>query len=118
MNVDGVDLVDAVFTGHPSLLSIPKDISKITIPVSFALADKDPFLSIKDARTIGNIIKARSDLVDGEAKIYTDAGHGFCVRAEVTSRRPAQLYEEATEQCLSWFHRQRNRKSTAQSHRG
>ncbi len=43
--VDGKPLIDAGFTAHPSFLTLFDDIEKMTIPVSFAVGDKDNMVS-------------------------------------------------------------------------
>lgn len=37
---NGSPLVDAVFTGHPSILEIPSELEKVVKPLSVAIGDK------------------------------------------------------------------------------
>ncbi|KAK0629356.1 dienelactone hydrolase family protein [Bombardia bombarda] len=105
-------LIDAGFTGHPSFLEIPGDIEKLTVPVSFAIAEKDHRVGPKEAEIIRGIVVdgpgfAQDDAKKGEVTVYEDAGHGFCVRADVRSgtANVARQAEEAEDQCLRWFDR-------------
>lgn len=50
-------LVDAVFTGHPSQLSIPDEIERIRKPVSIAVGDKDAVLVRSQVEQIKRIYK-------------------------------------------------------------
>ena len=102
---DGRPLVDAVFTGHPSWLKIPDEIEKITRPVSFAVGDKDPQVSVAQAEQIRGIVEALPEAIRGEVRVYEKAGHGFCLRADVAFK-DAEIVSQATEaedQCIAWF---------------
>src|SRR5690348_1293374 len=50
--VNGKSLMDAGFTGHPSLMSLPGDIEKVKVPVSFALGDQDRAIPMKNVEII------------------------------------------------------------------
>ncbi|KAH6607689.1 hypothetical protein Trco_004002 [Trichoderma cornu-damae] len=102
--IDGRPLIDAGFTGHPSLLSLPGDVEKLTLPVSFAVADHDQYLSIAQAESIRAVVGAKPESARGEVTIYPQTGHGFCVRADPHFPESVKQADDATEQCVSWFH--------------
>ncbi|KAL4770372.1 dienelactone hydrolase [Aspergillus nidulans var. acristatus] len=95
-------LIDAGFTGHPSLLSLPGDIEKITIPVSFALGDLDSNLKGEKIELIKNIVHEKEE-VGGEVRVYVGAGHGFCVRADTAVEQSDRQAAEAEEQAVEFF---------------
>jgi dienelactone hydrolase len=101
--VDGKPLINAGFTGHPSLLSIPREIEKIKIPVSFALAELDVIVKKPQIEQIKNIMESEDKV--GEVKVYYGAGHGFCVRADHLVKDAEQKATEAEDQALDWFNR-------------
>ncbi|KAL6881329.1 dienelactone hydrolase family protein [Trichoderma novae-zelandiae] len=100
--IDGRPLIDAGFTGHPSLLSLPGDIEKLKRPVSFAMGEHDAYLSAEQAETIRKIVEAKEEAARGEVTVYPQAGHGFCVRADQKFESTKQA-DEAAEQCVKWF---------------
>jgi dienelactone hydrolase len=101
--IDGRPLIDAGFTGHPSFLSLPSDIEKLELPVSFAMGDHDEQISVAKAESIKAIVEAKPESARGEAKIYSQAGHGFCVRADHDFPDSLKQADESTEQCIAWF---------------
>ncbi|KAL4996925.1 dienelactone hydrolase [Aspergillus recurvatus] len=95
-------LIDAGFTGHPSMLSLPGDIEKITIPVSFALGDLDSYLKEEQIGFIKKIVEEKEE-VGGEVRVYVGAGHGFCVRADTAVEKSDRQAGEAEEQAVEFF---------------
>lgn len=104
---DGKPLVDAAFAGHPSFLTIPGDIEKLTRPVSFAIGDMDSQVSVEDAGKIKAIVEALPEGAAGELRVYEECGHGFCLRADVKfeDSQIARQAAEAEEQCVAWFNK-------------
>lgn len=102
---DGKPLIDAGFTGHPSLLKIPDEIEKIKIPVSFALGEKDMTLKMPQIQQIQKVVDAQPEDQKGEVKVYNGAGHGFCVRADHVLQDQEQAATEAEDQAVDWFNR-------------
>lgn len=100
--VDGKPLIDAAFTAHPSFLSLFDDIEKITVPVSFALGDKDNMVSPEQAKQLEKIVLAKPEGQKGECRIYPGYGHGFACRVDVTNEDPKGA-AEAEDQALAWF---------------
>lgn len=103
VEVDGRSLVDAVFTGHPSFVKVYGDIEKIKLPVSFACPEKDNQISRAQAEKIRTMVEAMPEAQRGEVKIYDNASHGFCVRADLLFADVAKQADEAEDQCISWF---------------
>ncbi|KAL2870204.1 dienelactone hydrolase family protein [Aspergillus lucknowensis] len=99
--IEGVEtpLINAGFTGHPSLLAIPGDIEKLKIPVSFALGELDNNLK---AKAIG-VVQRAMEGKEGEVKVYVGAGHGFCVRADTAVEDSNRQAAEAEEQAVAFF---------------
>ncbi|KAL4744024.1 dienelactone hydrolase [Aspergillus similis] len=96
------NLIDAGFTGHPSMLSLPGDIEKLTIPVSFALGDLDSNLKGDKIELIKKIVHEKEE-VGGEVRVYVGAGHGFCVRADTAVEQSDRQAAEAEEQAVEFF---------------
>lgn len=101
MDGEKKNLIDAGFTGHPSLLAIPEDIEKITIPVSFALAELDH--NVKADRIVE--VKKVMEGKEGEVKVYLGAGHGFCVRADMEVEDSGRQAVESEEQAVDFFNK-------------
>ncbi|RSL39879.1 hypothetical protein CEP54_016240 [Fusarium duplospermum] len=103
VRVNNKPVMDVVFTGHPSLLSIPADIEQIELLVSFAVGDDDMALSVDQCERIKAIVEAKPESQRGEVKIYPGCGHGFCVRADARLEEAAEPANEAEDQCIAWF---------------
>jgi dienelactone hydrolase len=96
-------LIDAGFTAHPSLLSLPGDVEALRVPTSFAMAEHDMGLSVAQQQQIKAIVEAKPDKERGEVRTYEGVGHGFSVRADFTNEKVAQQAAEAEHQALDWF---------------
>ncbi|KAM3548269.1 hypothetical protein ARSEF4850_009512, partial [Beauveria asiatica] len=103
--IDGKPLLDAGFTAHPSMLSIPSDIQKIQRPVSFALAAKDDQISPAKADKVKVIVEALPSPATGEAYVIPGTGHGFAVRADLTKDDVAAQAARAEDQAVDWFNK-------------
>ncbi|KAL1867168.1 hypothetical protein VTK73DRAFT_4280 [Phialemonium thermophilum] len=102
--IDGRPLFDAAFVGHPIDVSIPADIQSIGVPFSFALGDKDHHVSSEGATVLRGILAEKPEGQKGELVIYPNCGHGFALRADLTTNEVAkQAADEAEEQCITWF---------------
>jgi len=89
-------LVDAVFAGHPSLVSIPADVLNPQVPVSIAVASTDGVFSPAMAAKTEKLWVG--DDVDYEFEIYEGAKHGFCVRGNMKNEKEKENMMKATEQ--------------------
>lgn len=105
--VDGTPLLDAGFVGHPSFLEIPRDVDKIAVPISWALADQDHHLTVPQMTdAIATTVENKPDEQKGEVRIYKGCRHGFCVRVDVFSGDTAGFTSQAIEaedQAIAWF---------------
>ncbi|KAL2827416.1 dienelactone hydrolase family protein [Aspergillus cavernicola] len=97
-------LIDAGFTGHPSMLVFPEDIENIVRPVSFALGDSDMNVGAKEIAVIQRVMEGKEEL-GGEVRVYVGAGHGFCVRADLAVEDSSRQAKEAEEQAVGFFKR-------------
>lgn len=100
--VNGKPLVDAVFTAHPSNLSIPGDVKGIKKPVSVAIGDKDFAMSIQQVREMEGALK-KIDGLKSEVVVYPGAGHGFSIRADLANEKQAEQAAEAEDQAVKFF---------------
>lgn len=100
-STDGKPIVDASFTAHPSNLSIPGEIVGIKKPVSFAIGDEDPVLSMKQVTILEGVLKKLD--VKTELVVYPGGGHGFGVRADPNNKQQAKHAAEAEEQAMKFF---------------
>ncbi|KAI0912615.1 Alpha/Beta hydrolase protein [Ustulina deusta] len=100
--VDGKPLIDAGFTAHPSFLTLFDDIEKMTIPVSFAVGDKDNMVSPEQAKQLEKIVLEKPDGQKGECRVYPGYGHGFACRVDVLNDDPKGA-AEAEDQAIAWF---------------
>ncbi|TGJ79554.1 hypothetical protein E0Z10_g9204 [Xylaria hypoxylon] len=100
--VDSKPLMDAGFTAHPSFLSLFDDIEKMTVPVSFAIGDKDNQVNPTQAKQLEKIVLDKPDGQKGECRVYAGYGHGFACRGDVLNDDPKGAVE-AEEQALAWF---------------
>ncbi|KAL4950433.1 hypothetical protein BDW69DRAFT_187370 [Aspergillus filifer] len=108
-NGERKNLIDAGFTGHPSMLSLPGDIEKIVLPVSFALAEFDMQLGEAKRGVLKGVMEGIEEKVGGEVKVYLGAGHGFCIRADTSVEDSARQCGEAEVQAVGFFRRYFNK---------
>ena len=95
-------LVDAIFTAHPSSLSIPADFENVKLPIAMAIGDKDIQIDIKTVEKVQKIWEGLKNVYT-EIKVYPDAGHGFSVRADPFNPKQAAQSDEARDQALTFF---------------
>ena len=105
----GQPLVDAVFTGHPAMLSLPADIDPVNKPYSVAVGDRDSMLSMKEVEQLKKILTKKT--IPNELEVYPGAGHGFCVRADPGGEKTLEHSLMAENQAIKWF--QTHLKSTS-----
>ncbi|KAF5587105.1 dienelactone hydrolase family [Fusarium subglutinans] len=97
----GIPLVDAVFTGHPSGMSLPGDADTIIKPVSVAIGDRDIVTSMSQVNVMKEAWKNLK--TPTEVVVYPGAGHGFCVRVDDKNENLFQQSKEVEKQALDWF---------------
>ncbi|KAK7685585.1 hypothetical protein QCA50_011452 [Cerrena zonata] len=93
---------DATVAAHPSLVSFPSELNKITKPISFALAETDP--DYNEARGIETEkkLKARG-FTDFEVVVYRGVKHGWTLRCNMADQEKKEARDKALEQVVSWF---------------
>jgi len=91
-------MVDAAVALHPSLLSLPEDIEKITRPTAIGVGDADFLLPMSDAERIQDIFQGKEGC---ELDIYPDQVHGFAVRGDLTVDSDRQAAAKAAERVFS-----------------
>jgi dienelactone hydrolase len=96
-------LVDAVFAGHPSFVSVPKDVMVPICPSSIAAAGKDSVFTRKMAEQTDKLWEMSSREVKTEVVIYEGAEHGFCVRGNMNNPKEKEDMEKATLQVCFCF---------------
>ena len=103
----GRALVDAVFVAHPSNLTIPQDIEKVTGNLSIAIGDDDVVMPLNQVKIAQQVFKDKLN-VDSEVVVYPGAKHGFSVRASRAKpdSKETKQAEEAEEQAIAWFKKQ------------
>ena len=93
--------VDAAYACHPSLLSIPADLSPVTKPTSVAVGEKDSLLDLKSVEQIREALEKTG--APTEVKIYQDQVHGFALRGDWSSDKDKQAMDDAEKQGIAWF---------------
>lgn len=101
----GKPLLDAGYTGHPSLMTLPDDIENIRVPISFAIGDKDNHIPMNQVEKIKEIVEDAPNEYRGEVKVYPNCGHGFCIRADTRFEDVTRQAAAAEDQCIEWFNK-------------
>jgi len=99
---DGKPLIDVGFTAHPSSLSLPGDIEGVKKPLSIAVGDGDPQLSLKGVEQVRTILGKKTE-VEHEVIVYPGATHGFAVRADPADEKQQEASQKAEDQAVAWF---------------
>lgn len=97
--------VDAIYSCHPSLLSIPSDFEDVTVPISLALGEKDSLVGEKEAEQIKELMekyKTENGLTS-EVQIYEGQPHGFALRGDWANEKDKKAMDEAEKQGIEWF---------------
>jgi dienelactone hydrolase len=94
-------LVDAAFTAHPALLSIPADIVKVKAPLSIAVAEHDMYLKPPAVERLKSVEKGE----EYEVVMFPGTGHGFAMRNNPKDGVQMAAAEKAEGQALVWFKR-------------
>jgi len=93
--------VDAAYACHPSLLSIPADITPVTKPTSVAVGEKDSLLDLKSVDQIKEALEKTG--VPTEVRVYKDQVHGFALRSDWSSDEDKKAMDDAEKQGIEWF---------------
>lgn len=109
-------VLDVGFIAHPSMLSIPTDYEKVTLPLSLAAAEHDSQMSRAQYEEVVKTLEAKNkkeESVEGfegaqvehEWVWYPGANHGFAVRADEKDVEEAERGRKAQAQAVAWFGR-------------
>lgn len=98
----GYGLVDAVFTAHPSFVTIPADIERVTKPLSVSIGDVDIALPLTQARQMKNVLDGKNES-KYEVVILEGAKHGFAIRGNPEDEEQMKLAQIAEDQAVDWF---------------
>ena len=105
---DGRSLIDAAYTAHPSMLSVPADINAIKLPISMSLSTADGALPLAKAKETESILNkkdsTRHEIYLGG--IFEGAKHGFAIRGDPKNEKETEVGMAAEDQAVSWFLKQ------------
>ncbi|CCG80722.1 Dienelactone hydrolase family protein [Taphrina deformans PYCC 5710] len=95
--------VDCVVACHPSMLSVPGDIQKVTKPLSIQVGDKDQMvrMSVKQADQARETIEQKG--IAGEVKVYPGQVHGFACRGDLDTAEIKEGKEQCTKATVDWL---------------
>lgn len=106
------DLVDCIFTAHPSYISIPDEVEGVDVPMSVIVGDADMALKKPQALEMQRLLLDKNAVEgkrDGGRKdkyemvILEGAKHGFAIRTHPDDEREMEMAMRAEDQALSWF---------------
>ena len=105
--VDQQPLLDVAFAAHPSKLSLPGDVEKVTVPLSISVGTDDFMLPISGIKTIQGVFEkmnAETQKADRvEIKTVEGAKHGFACRGDPDNETQAKQSKAAEDQAVQWF---------------
>ena len=106
---DGKSLIDCAFIAHPSNLSLPGDIEKVTLPLSVCQGSKDFVLNMDGVRQIQGIFAKKETKLDQNDRgkfvisVVEGAKHGFAVRGDLGIEEEVKQGMVAEDQAVDWF---------------
>ncbi|KAH7112068.1 Alpha/Beta hydrolase protein [Dendryphion nanum] len=98
---NGVPLVDAVYTAHPSEVKV-EDFVDIKVPYSLVIGDVDFAFAIDKVREVEKIL-GRNQEVESEVLVIPAARHGFAVRGNPDDEVEKGMADQAEDQLVRWF---------------
>ncbi|KAH0537687.1 hypothetical protein FGG08_005552 [Glutinoglossum americanum] len=101
---DGKPLIDVAFTGHPSMVKVPKEYEGVRLPLGIAVGSLDTWMSAKQIVEVRNILD-KEPRVEHEVVVYEGAKHGFAVRGDPGNEEEIKRGIEAEDQAVAWFTR-------------
>lgn len=96
----GENPVNVSFTAHPSLVSVPADITPVHVPLSLATGVTDEWMKREDIAECRRVLEAKGNC---EVRMYDGATHGFAVRGDPNDERQARFGMEAEDQAVAWY---------------
>lgn len=97
-------LIDCAFTAHPSLLTMPKDIEAVNLPLSVAVGNEDTAMKGPQRLQMKEILEVKKK-GDHEVVIMPGAKHGFATRVDPRDEWQLECAEKAEVQAIEWFKR-------------
>lgn len=95
-------LIDCAFTAHPSLITMPKDIEGVNLPLSVAIGNEDMSMKGPQILQMKEILEVKKK-GDHEVVIMPGARHGFAVRVNPKDEWQMECAEKAEVQAINWF---------------
>ena len=105
----GKSLIDCAFVAHPSSLSLPSDIDKVTLPLRISQGSEDFVLNMDGVRQIEGIFAKKESKLgqDDRGKfvisVVEGAKHGFAVRGDLGIEEEVKQGLVAEDQAVEWF---------------
>ena len=106
---DGKSLIDCAFIAHPSNLSLPGDIDKVTLPLRICQGSEDFVLNMDGVRQIESIFAKKESQLDENDRgkfvisVVEGAKHGFAVRGDLGVEEEVKQGMVAEDQAVDWF---------------
>jgi dienelactone hydrolase len=97
-------LIDCGFTAHPSMVSMPKDIEAVNLPLSVAVGNEDTAMKSPLILQMKEILEVNKK-GDHEVVLMPGAKHGFATRVDPKDELQMEYAEEAEVQAIEWFSR-------------
>ena len=106
---DGKSLVDCAFVAHPSNLSLPTDIEKVTLPLRICQGSEDWVLGMDGVKQIEDIFADKEKQLDQSQRdkfvitVVEGALHGFAVRGNLGIEEEVQHGMVAEDEAVKWY---------------
>jgi dienelactone hydrolase len=97
-------LIDCAFTAHPSMVTVPKDIEGVNLPLSVAVGNEDMAMKGTLILQVKEILEVKKK-GDHEVVIMPGAKHGFAIRVDPKDELQLEYAEKAEVQAIEWFSR-------------
>lgn len=106
---NGKSLIDFAFVAHPSNLSLPTDIEKVTLPLRICQGSEDFVLNMDGVRQIEGIFAGKEKQLDESQKgrfvitVVEGAKHGFAIRGNLGIEEEVKHGMVAEDDAVEWF---------------
>lgn len=103
-----IPLIDCAFTAHPSLLTIPRDVERVSRPLSVANGENDEFMGRRKMEVLRGVMEGKNaGAGEGryEVVVYPGATHGFAVRRDWDDDVQRGAKEGSEDQAVRFFRR-------------
>ncbi|KAK1828019.1 protein AIM2 [Podospora conica] len=99
-----IPLIDCAFTAHPSLLKIPRDVERVSRPLSVANGEDDEFMGRRKMEVLRGVMEGKGE-ERYEVVVYPGAKHGFAVRRDWEDEVQRGAKEGSEDQAVRFFGR-------------